>query len=114
MALDDHAQAGALVCGTRLDDLIAQVTDATDPIDRVHQATCQHCQAALKAIREAWEEFQALAPAAIAPPEDLTERILRRVRTLSRGSDDRVMIASTGGETHVAERALARVARAAA
>jgi hypothetical protein len=114
MALDDHAHAGTLPCGTLLDDLIAQVTDAAAPIDRVHQAACRHCQAALDAIREVWEEFQQLARAAIALPEDLTERILRRIRQLSRGSGSGVMIASINGETRVAERALARLARGAA
>jgi hypothetical protein len=114
MALDDHAPAAALPCGTLLDDLIAQVADGSGPLDRVHQATCRHCQTALDAIREAWEEFQLAAKAAISLPEGLAERILARVRPLSRAVGDGVMISDSLGETRVAPRVLARVARASA
>jgi hypothetical protein len=112
MALGDN-HSGALPCGTRLDDLIAQVTEGTAPLDRAHQAACRYCQAALEAIRDAWEEFQSVARAAIAVPEDLTERIVARIQSLIAGGEE-VVVDVGRGETRVADAALARLARAGA
>jgi hypothetical protein len=114
MALDDHGLAAALPCGTAVDDLIAQIADGVAPIDRVHQATCRHCQAALEAIREVWEEFQLAARATIALPEELTDRILHRIRRLRRATGDGVVIAAPQGETRVGSRVLAGLARSSA
>ena len=114
MALDDHASALALPCGTLLDDLIAQITDEASPLDRAHQATCRHCQAALEAIRQAWEEFQRAARTAIAVPEGLAEQIMLRVRAITRSSGDGVVLLAREGQTRIADRTLGRLARASA
>ena len=113
MAVND-ANAGALPCGTLLDDLIAQITEGTPPLDRVHQATCRYCQAALAAIRDAWDEFQAMARSVIAIPEGLADRIMQRIRPLMWIGGDGVALVSERGATRIADRALARLARASA
>ena len=113
MAVDDHA-LGPLPCGVVLDDLIAQITDGVAPFDRAHQAMCEYCQAALETFQRAWQEFQDLARAAVAVPEDLAERVMHRVRELSRGEPAGVLVAEDRGQTRVAEIVLARVARATA
>ncbi|HLI60422.1 MAG TPA: hypothetical protein VKV21_12230 [Solirubrobacteraceae bacterium] len=113
MALDD-AHAGSLPCGASLDDLIAQVTEGAAPLDRAHQAACRYCQTALEAIREAWEEFQAVARAAVAIPEDLTERIVARIQALVRSGGAGMVIDAELGETRVADAVLARLVRASA
>jgi uncharacterized alkaline shock family protein YloU len=114
MALDDPAHAGPLPCGTLLDDLIAQVTEGSAPLDRAHQAACAYCQQALDAIRQVWEEFQALARSAVAIPEDLGERIMEQIRTLTRVSREGVAVAAERGETRIARPVLDRLVRAAA
>ncbi len=110
MALDD-AHAGLLPCGTLLEDLIAQVTEGTRPLDQAHQAACRYCQAALDAIGEAWEGFQSVARSAVAVPEDLAERIVTRIRSLARATGEGVVITAEHGETRIADSVLARLAR---
>jgi uncharacterized alkaline shock family protein YloU len=114
MAVNDHANAGALPCGTLLDDLIAQITEGIAPGDRVHQATCRYCQTALAAIRDAWDEFQAVARSVIAMPEGLVDRVMQRIRPLMWVGGDGVALLSERGATRIADRALARLARASA
>ena len=114
MALDDHAQTSSLPCGTLLDELIAQITEGTAPVDRAHQAACRYCQTALDAIRDAWEEFQTLARSAVAIPEGLADRIVARIRLLSRTGGDGVVLAGVNGQTQIASGVLARIAHAAA
>jgi uncharacterized alkaline shock family protein YloU len=114
MAVNDHANAGALPCGTLLDDLIAQITEGTPPSDRVHQATCRYCQAALAAIRDAWDEFQAMARSVIAIPEGVVDRVMQRIRPLMWVGGDGVALISERGATRIAGRALARLSGASA
>ncbi len=111
MAVGAHSHGG-LPCGVSLDDLIAQVTEGTATIDRAHQAACRYCEAALDAIAQAWEEFQALARSAVVVPEDLADRIMQRVRAMSRPPVHGIVLESAQGDTAVADRALARLARA--
>ncbi len=113
MALD-HAHGEALLCGTLMDDLIAQITDGAAPLDRAHQAACRYCQAALDAIRAAWVKLQALVRAPVAIPEELGDRIVEQVRELARTSEAAVVIADVAGETRIGDVVLARLARAAA
>ena len=114
MALDDHAHAGSLPCGTLLDDLIAQVTEGSPAADRAHQAVCRYCAAALEALREVWEDFQRLTQSAVAVPGDLAERVMTRVRGLGRAGDGGVLLTGAGGTTRVTDAVLARLARAGA
>jgi uncharacterized alkaline shock family protein YloU len=114
MAIDDHAPAGPLPCGTLLEDLIAQVTEGTAPLDRAHQAACRYCQTALEAIRQAWEDFQSLARKAVAVPDDLAERVMDRIRSLARITGEGVTIAADHGETRITLPVIGRLARAAA
>ena len=111
MALDD-AHPGPLPCGTVLDELIAQVIDGRTPGDTAHQAACRYCQAAIAALGEAWEEFQSIARSAVAVPEDLAQRIITRIRGLARTTGEGVVIGADRGETRIADKVLARLARA--
>ncbi len=112
MALD-HPQ-GALACGTPLEALIDQVAEDRGPSDAAHQAACAHCQAALVALGEAWEELQAFARQPVPVPAGLTNRIMSRIRTLIARIGDAVVLIGPRGETRVSERAVGRVARGAA
>ena len=79
-----------------------------------HELECPHCQAAsagFLALREATGE---LTEADLAPPRDLTERIMRAVRT-ERRRDAFIPVADTGlGPIRVAAQAAAVVVRFAA
>ena len=111
MALDTPSE---LPCGTLLEDLIMQVTEGTDPADRVHQAACRYCQSAIDAVRDAWQEFQAVARSAVAIPEGLADRIVQRIRMLSSVERDAVVLEAQLGETQIGFDVLSRLARRAA
>jgi uncharacterized alkaline shock family protein YloU len=83
-----------------------------------HELGCPHCQAAaegFRALREATGDLTgAGAGADVAPPRDLTERIMRAVRT-ERRRDAFLPVAETGlGPIRVAAQAAAVVVRFAA
>lgn len=68
-----------LPCGHQLAELIVQVADGV-PGDLEHQASCEHCQAALVTLNELWDATAALAAERIAAPESIDRAVLRRVR----------------------------------
>ena len=111
MALDEAL--GVLACGTPLEALIDQVAEDHTPADG-HQASCADCQAALVALGEAWGEVQAFARQPVPVPAGLTERIMNRISALIARLGDSVVLIGARGETHVSERVVGRVARAAA
>ena len=84
------------------------------PADRAHQAACRYCQAALEAVRDAWEEFQAVARSAVAIPEGLADRILQRIRHLAAVNRDGLVVELERGQTQIAAGVLAQLARHAA
>jgi hypothetical protein len=79
-----------------------------------HELGCPHCQAAAEGFRALREATGDLAEADLAPPRDLTERIMRAVRT-ERRRDAFLAVAETGlGLIRVATQAAAVVMRFAA
>lgn len=68
-----------LPCGQWMAGLIAQVAD-DDPADVEHQATCEHCQGALKVLDEVWIAVDALAHEQIETPSGIDRAVLRRIR----------------------------------
>jgi hypothetical protein len=79
-----------------------------------HELGCPHCQAASEGFRALREVTGDLAEADVVPPWDLTERIMRAVRT-ERRRDAFLPVAETGlGPIRVATQAAAVVMRFAA
>jgi hypothetical protein len=79
-----------------------------------HELGCPHCQAASEGFRALREATGDLAEADVVPPWDLTERIMRAVRT-ERRRDAFLPVAETGlGPIRVATQAAAVVMRFAA
>jgi hypothetical protein len=68
-----------LPCGTRLDDLVAQVADGV-PGDLDHQEGCRHCQAALAQLHELWSLVHRLAAERVEAPERIDAVALGRIR----------------------------------
>ena len=111
MAIKGVDDAYLLPCGQDAGILWEHV--AAGQLDE-HELDCPHCQAAsagFLALREATGE---LTEADLAPPRDLTERIMRAVRT-ERRRDTFIPVAETGlGPIRVAAQAAAVVVRFAA
>jgi uncharacterized alkaline shock family protein YloU len=79
-----------------------------------HELGCPHCQAAAEGFRALREATGDLAGSDPAPPGDLTERIMRAVRT-ERRRDAALPVAETGlGPIRIAAQAAAVVVRFAA
>ncbi len=79
-----------------------------------HELECEHCQAASAGFRALLEATGELTEADVAPPRDLTERIMRAVRT-ERRRDAFLPVALTDlGPIRVAAQAAAVVVRFAA
>lgn len=113
MAVSDVDGGYQLPCGQDAAELWEHV--AAGELDE-HELGCPHCQAAaegFRALREATGDL-AEAEADAAPPRDLTERIMRAVRT-ERRRDTFLPLAETGlGPIRVAAQAAAVVIRFAA
>src|SRR3954470_18103035 len=111
MALDRNHDR--LPCDVELDTLVAQITDdapATAP-DLAHQASCPYCQTALRGLREAWSDVQALARTPVPIPPGLTARIMHRVRDLARHAAENLILTGTRGHTQISHTVIAQVAR---
>ncbi len=106
MNLDGYAER--LPCGAQLAELIEQVTENVEPLDRAHQTICPHCQAALERIREAWRQVRGLAAEPVLVPSGLARRVMARIRTqlgsVALPDEER-------GHTRVDSRVITRVAR---
>jgi uncharacterized alkaline shock family protein YloU len=103
-----------LPCGTALDALVAQITDATPPPDPAHQAQCPFCQTALGDLRRGWDDLQDLARAPVPIPPGLTARVMTRVRSLARRAAGHVILAGPRGHTHISHDVVSQIARQAA
>jgi uncharacterized alkaline shock family protein YloU len=111
MALDRNHDR--LPCDVELATLVAQITDnapATAPA-LAHQASCSYCQTALRDLREAWGDVQALARAPVPIPPGLTARIMHRVRDLARHAAENLILTGTRGHTQISHTVIAQVAR---
>ena len=68
-----------LPCGAELDALVAQVADGV-PGDRVHQAGCPHCQAALGQLEELWSLVGRLAEERVEAPARIDAVVMGRIQ----------------------------------
>lgn len=102
-----------LPCGADLDDLTLQVLERTPPVDPEHQATCTHCRAALAELRELWTPVHALVDEPVAAPPDLVRRVLDQIQELD-ATGSWAVIPGSGGDTAIAVRVIAVLARKAA
>ena len=111
MAVSETDDGYRLPCGRDAAVLWEHVT--AGELDQ-HELGCPHCWAAAEGFRALREATGDLAEADLAPPRDLTERIMRAVRT-ERRRDAFLRVAETGlGPIRVAAQAAAVVVRFAA
>ena len=111
----DSGNPDRLPCGARVDDLLAQVADNAAPRDPAHQRTCRHCRATLAELTALWQPVQDLAAQDVQAPSDLLETVMARVRQLPRSTWHAVIPGDHGyGQTRIAARVVAAVARLAA
>jgi uncharacterized alkaline shock family protein YloU len=71
---------GRLACGAEVGVLVDQVADALPATDPPHQASCAHCQAALRELELLWSDVRELASQDVVAPRSLVERVISRVR----------------------------------
>lgn len=103
----------SLPCGADLDELTVQVVERTPAQDPEHQAGCTHCRAALAELRALWSPVHALADEEVVAPEDLVERVLDQIQELDY-TGGRAVIGGDDGDTAIAIRVVAVIARKAA
>lgn len=102
-----------LACGTSYDELLNQVADRAAPTDPDHQRACPHCRAALAELSTLWAPVHDLADTDVRAPADLLTAVMAQVRELARHTWYAV-IPTGRGETRIAARIIAAVARLAA
>lgn len=76
-------ESGRLPCGSELAELIAQVADDSPPANPEHQASCRHCQAALRELDSLWGRVRELAREEVSAPYTIVRTVMRRIRALS-------------------------------
>ncbi|WP_168202629.1 Asp23/Gls24 family envelope stress response protein [Georgenia wutianyii] len=102
-----------LACGASYDALLNQVAERTEPVDPDHQRACPHCRAALAELSALWAPVHELVDTDVRAPSDLLTAVMAQVRQLARHSWYAV-IPTGRGETRIAARIIAAVARLAA
>lgn len=107
------SEADRLTCGALVDDLLAQVTDDDAPRAPAHQAGCPTCQATLAELSALWAPVRAIASEQVLAPAGLLSSVMARIRELSRNTWHAV-IHSDQGQTRIAARVIAAIARLAA
>lgn len=93
-----------LPCGVELEPLVVQVADDQPPADPAHQDRCPYCQAALRSLRQGWDDVQALRREPVPIPPRLTAVIMARVRMLSHRLGDSILLGHRRGETRISHR----------
>ncbi len=101
----EHEQ---LPCGVELEPLVVQIAEDRPPGDPTHQSSCPYCQAALRSLRQGWEDVQALTREPVPIPPRLTARIMTRVRTLVRLVGDSILLGDRRGETRISHSVVAQ------
>lgn len=102
-----------LPCGVSVDDLLRQVADGAPAANASHQRVCPHCRAALAELRELWAPVQQLTAEQVQAPRELLQVVMARVRELPRNTWYAVLDTDQG-QTRIAARVIAAVARLAA
>lgn len=69
-----------LLCGADLGVLVDQVAEDLPPADREHEATCEHCQAALAQLGPLWRRVRELAREDVVVPAALMATVMQAVR----------------------------------
>jgi uncharacterized alkaline shock family protein YloU len=113
MSKDLGPDGDRLPCGVRADELLHQLVDGLPPRDPVHQAHCPHCRATLAHLRELWAPVIELAEEDVRAPAGLLQAVMSEVRELARVGWSAVL-REDGGQTRIAARVVAAVARLAA
>jgi hypothetical protein len=98
-----------LPCGADLEQLVAQVADTEPAANPAHQARCPYCQATLRGLRDAWQDFHTLAIQPVPIPATLTAQIMARVRILARHATDSILLGHPRGETRISHALVGRV-----
>ncbi len=106
-------QPSLLPCGAEVEELTMQVVERTPALDPEHQAGCPYCRAALAELRAIWSPVHALAEEAVAAPTDLVQRVLDEIQELDY-TGGRAVLAGADGDTAIAVRVVAVIARKAA
>lgn len=106
-------ESSSLPCGTDVDELTVQVVERTPPLDPEHQAGCPYCRAALGELSVLWSQVHALAEEDVVAPTDLVQRVLDEIQELDY-TGGRAVIAAVDGDTAIAVRVVAVIARKAA
>ncbi|MGI8691643.1 MAG: Asp23/Gls24 family envelope stress response protein [Geodermatophilaceae bacterium] len=106
-------ESSSLPCGTDVDELTVQVVERTPPLDPEHQAGCPYCRAALGELSVLWSQVHALAEEDVVAPTDLVQRVLEEIQELDY-TGGRAVIAAVDGDTAIAVRVVAVIARKAA
>lgn len=102
-----------LPCGVSIDTLLAQVSEHALPRDPKHQASCPHCRAAIGEITAVWQPVADLAAQDVRAPAEVIAAVMKHVRDLPR-LVWHVTLAADRGQTRIAARVIAAVARLAA
>ncbi|MEJ7704970.1 MAG: Asp23/Gls24 family envelope stress response protein [Geodermatophilaceae bacterium] len=106
-------ESSSLPCGTDVDELTVQVVERTPPLDPEHQAGCPYCRAALAELSVLWSPVHALAEEDVVAPTDLVQRVLDEIQEMDY-TGGRAVIAAVDGDTAIAVRVVAVIARKAA
>lgn len=102
-----------LACGRSVDDTLEQAADGRASDLDEHQATCPHCQAALREFSTLWTPIIAYATQPVDLPADFTGRVMDRVHQLVKDVWYTANI-TDAGVVRVAARIVGRLARDAA
>jgi uncharacterized alkaline shock family protein YloU len=98
-----------------VEELLDQVAGHAAPAHREHQRACRHCQATLAELTALWQPVRDLAAEDVQAPAHLLEAVMHRIRRLPHSTWHAVIPSDSGsGETRIAARVVAAVARLAA
>lgn len=78
--MEMSSRAERLACGTELGALVDQVAEGLSPDDLGHQASCEHCQAALAELEPLWGQVRELAREEVSVPATLVAIVMRAIR----------------------------------
>lgn len=98
-----------LPCGTRLEDLLEQVTEGAAPANPEHQSSCPYCQTALRRLRRGWADVTDLANEPVSVPSGLTAQIMTRVRALVAQATDFILLGHPRGDTLISHAVVGRI-----
>ncbi len=105
---EDH-----LACGVPFEEILDQIADHRPPRDPNHQATCPTCRATLVELGKTWAAVEGLVAEQVRAPAGLLRAVMDRIQELS-SHPWHAVITTPDGETKIAARVVAALARLAA